>query len=58
MGHAQIATTMRYVHFKPHTDAAAKHGALVAAAVNADPTAPLWDRLGTVPDPAPAAAIA
>jgi integrase len=57
MGHAQISTTMRYVHFKPHTDAAAKLGALVAAAANADGSVPAWDRLGTATGSAVGAAV-
>jgi len=52
MGHADISTTMVYVHFKPHTDAARRLTELVSAAVDVDAA---WDRSGTVgTDPVPA----
>lgn len=31
LGHSQVSTTMRYLHHKPHTDAAEKLGALISA---------------------------
>ncbi len=45
MGHANIETTMLYVHHVPQHDAADKLSALVAAAENVDPTV---DRTGVM----------
>ena len=39
MGHADIATTMIYVHHVPQHDAAERLGAALAAAASSTPTA-------------------
>jgi hypothetical protein len=43
MGHAHISTTMVYVHFRPHIDAASRLTALVDGQLGAT----AWDRFGT-----------
>ena len=44
MGHADVTTTMRYVHHVPKAKAAAELGAIVRAALGAEPE--------TLPSPA------